>query len=459
VVAFFVAMFGLAFSAIFASRIIRLNFFHPAVWFVAFTAIDAFIPALLWSLFGYPRGPDWMPQLTRPAVASGLFYYTAYFVLFCGVLAATSGRIRAPVQAVSLSKGQLRKYSITLWLSLILAATEIVTNILEAGGVSTWLFDKLTLSGARITGEAVDANIFAILKPETLFFSMMGLLFYHRKHVRHKFAYGYAMPLIAIALALSTTFRGTVLFVIFILAFAEYTRIANHEEEANRRKALKKLRRLLALAVTGVILVMAVYGTIRNEYRNFASNQEQETSVILESNPLTVGHGLQSISHIVDEYSRSADLFYGKTYFDMLLMPIPRSIYPTKPAWYGIDDITRRMGWPQTTMTAVTMPGEAFANFSTLGLLIAIPFGALFGLLYRASKRTGIHYMLIIPALSFQMVSTTNWMSFTGFMNSLSSVLILYFMAEVLTLNTRRITLSPTLGRSSDLLPPSRAVG
>ena len=56
----------------------------------------------------------------------------------------------------------------------------------------------------------------------------------------------------------------------------------------------------------------------------------------------------------------------------MLLLLIPRAIYKSKPEWYGIDDITTGMGWPSSSQSAVTMPGETYANFGWFGLFVAV---------------------------------------------------------------------------------------
>jgi hypothetical protein len=145
---------------------------------------------------------------------------------------------------------------------------------------------------------------------------------------------------------------------------------------------------------------------------------------------ITAGHGLLGISHIVAEYGQSVPFLGGKTYFDMLLLPVPRTIYTAKPAWYGIDDITRGLGWPESTQSAVTMPGEAFANFGLFGLLMAIPMGLLFGQLEKTMRVNIIRYLLLGPTVFFQMVAVTNWMSFTGFMNAAQLLIILLFITS-----------------------------
>lgn len=140
---------------------------------------------------------------------------------------------------------------------------------------------------------------------------------------------------------------------------------------------------------------------------------------------LTAGAGLLGVSKIVAQYGTTVDYFRGKTYLDMALLPVPRAIYRSKPKWYGIDDISKRMGWPETTQSAVTMPGEAFANFGLAGLLMAIPMGAGFGLMWRLASRSKVRLILVGPTLFFQAVTVTMWMSFTGLMNAMPLIVLL----------------------------------
>jgi len=140
---------------------------------------------------------------------------------------------------------------------------------------------------------------------------------------------------------------------------------------------------------------------------------------------LSQGSGLEGVSNIIDLYGSSVDYMFGKTYLDMLLMPVPRSIYSSKPDWYGIDDITRGMGWPESTQSAVTMAGEAYANFSYFGLIIGVGYGVVLGLIVRVMFSNPI-LLTLYPTVIIQMILVTNWMGFTGFMNAfLKSLVIL----------------------------------
>ena len=157
-------------------------------------------------------------------------------------------------------------------------------------------------------------------------------------------------------------------------------------------------------------------------YRFKASSQilgvDSNYSLVKEGMKNLSGPGLFGISMIISHYPDKIGYFDGKTILDMLLLPVPRSIYTSKPSWYGIDEITRAMGLPSTTQNAVTMPGELIANFGPLGLPFMMIIGLFYGYVVKISKKSIIVYY-IYTFWIFQSISTMNWMGFTGLINSI----------------------------------------
>jgi drug/metabolite transporter (DMT)-like permease len=78
------------------------------------------------------------------------------------------------------------------------------------------------------------------------------------------------------------------------------------------------------------------------------------------------------------------------------------------------------------------MPGEAFANFGLAGLLVAIPMGAGFGLLWRMARRSEVRLLLVGPTVFFQAVAVTTWMSFTGLVNAIPAIVLLTVVGTLL---------------------------
>jgi hypothetical protein len=171
---------------------------------------------------------------------------------------------------------------------------------------------------------------------------------------------------------------------------------------------------IFAFVVVGAFLT---YGALRGAYVNEVLDRESSDKQSTIVKVLSQGSGIQGISAVMRRYGEDVDFLMGKTYIDMLLLPIPRVIYTSKPAWYGIDDITKGMGWPSSSQSAVTMPGEAYANFGWFGQLIAVLYGIAFGMFLKYINNKGGIYIVLYAAIIIPVIFVSNWMAFTGIMN------------------------------------------
>jgi hypothetical protein len=180
-----------------------------------------------------------------------------------------------------------------------------------------------------------------------------------------------------------------------------------------------------------------LYGAVRTAIENeVKGNESNEVSVIYSV--LNQGSGLQGISSVMRRYGNDLDFLMGKTYIDMMLLPIPRTIYTSKPTSYGVQDISLDMGWTGRDGTvsneaAITLPGEAYANFGWFGLSIALLYGAFFGLLLRFIHNMGGIYIVLYPTVVIPVIIMSNWMAFTGTMNRLLPSLIIFFMVLIIS--------------------------
>ncbi|AMF95569.1 oligosaccharide repeat unit polymerase [Vibrio fluvialis] len=236
----------------------------------------------------------------------------------------------------------------------------------------------------------------------------------------------FTLIFICLAVAFTTLFRGTILN--FLLGFGALTAyIINKNNIGTGKRDLKNLSRKVVLIAVGLFIVV---GASRTLYiaRNVSEINNVSFSFVNEINKNLTGSSLLGVSSIVKYYGEDSDrLFMGKTITDMLLMPVPRSIYPSKPEWYGIDDITRKMGWPETTQSATSIQGELFANFSYPGLVLMILFGCIFGIFSKWSEKNiinaSLYSFVVIPA-----TLTTFWMSTTGLINALKFLPFIYLL-------------------------------
>lgn len=405
--------------------------FHVAASFALFAIVDVFFPAIYWAIFGQVNNPEWLPLLSGDKLISGLAFYSIFFFIFIFFVIGVS--LKSPKYSL-VNQWLTRSIEIRLLNSLviilILTLIKMGAEIIGFGGIEPWFLTRVIFAAAEnVDGTTVAReSFFATLPLREVFQALVGLGFYLRQQTKQTRLFTYLFPALALLLAMATFLRGTVLTCVITLIFAEFLR-----RKAERRLSTPaRIRGLgpVAMVVLAGFLSIYLYGAVRDSFRGMVGGNLDTEVVLAVPTFITAGHGLLGVSHIVAEYGQSVPFLGGKTYFDMLLLPVPRTIYTAKPAWYGIDDITRGLGWPESTQSAVTMPGEAFANFGLLGLLMAIPMGLLFGQLEKSMRVNKMRHLLLGPTVFFQMAAVTNWMSFTGFMNAVQHLIILLFITS-----------------------------
>jgi hypothetical protein len=422
------ALIGITFSIIFIFSIFRRDQFHPAIFFVILAIVDVFFPAIYWTLFGQVNNPEWLPLLTADQLYPSVAYYLPFLFIFISCFICID-RCKAPQKnRETLPVDTQARIAYAVWFFLALTLTKIGLEIGNYGGLEPWMWSRVMSEGLSNSNAAQD-GWFSIVPARELFQAVMGLAFYYRKQVNNKWLFTVFFPTVAIILAMLTFLRGAVLGCAITLLFSEVIRQQSLRRHTASAIRFGKKSIFLVGIIVATVSSMYVYGTIRDSFRGSLDGREDNSVEFVVPTLLTAGHGLLGLSHIVANYGQSVNFLWGKTYIDMFLLPIPRSIYTTKPAWYGIDDITRGMGWPESTQSAVTIPGEAYANFGLLGLFVAVPLGIAFGFLRRAVISNQIRFLLMTPVISFQVVSVANWMSLTGIMNSVSTLGLLFVLA------------------------------
>lgn len=418
----------------------KSNPFHPVIFLLLLAAVDVLFPAIYWSHYGQVDNPPWLNPLSADTIQAALCYYTIFLVLLTVSFLAVQ-KDSSPRFDPAESQRAPNRLRTAAWALFTLTLVKMVLEIFAFGGVDAWLLSRIvfasTADAEMLTGPG---SILAALPLRDAFQAVVGVGFFYRKRLGSKL-FGFFFPAAALGLAALTFLRGSMLAWAITLIFAEVMR-RRCEYRAHRKWSGRQIRFAL-VAAAAVVLSIYVYGSFRDSLRGAASGGDEAAPELAIPSFLTVGHGLLGVSHIVAEYGQSVGFLWGKTYFDMLLLPVPRAIYPSKPQWYGIDDITRGMGWPETTQSAVTMPGEAFANFGYVGLLMALPLGLLLGLLQRVAVAHQMRFLMLGPTIFFQIVSVANWMSFTGIMNALPLVVILLFLSAWIRNGTPNVRLHP----------------
>lgn len=412
----------------------RINYFNPIIFLLIFSIADVYFPAIYWSLYGQVNNPDWLNLLDLNSVQYAIAFYAIFYaILFCTYISIDKSGRPKTTENIQTSE-VLSKLSIIIWVLFILSFAQVGFAIMKYGGIEPWIESKVILVFGRQSlaedGFATELRMLEVLPLRDIFQSMVGLGFFYRKKFKSKRLFEFVFPALAIFLALATFLRGSVLACVLTLIFAEIMRRQSESHDTRTIFLSTKGLRFILVILIATLSSLFLYGAVRDSYRSDVFDAGSDAKSLTIPTFFAAGYGLLGLSHITLNYGRTVDYLYGKTYFDMIMLPVPRFIYTSKPDWYGIDDITRGMGWPESTQSAVTMPGEAFANFGLLGLIMAFPLGCAFGWLHKMARRNFIRYVLLGPSIFFQLTSVANWMSFTGIMNSAQIIFILFILSN-----------------------------
>lgn len=404
-------------------------FFDIVILLLLFSLIDFYIPILIWSIYGIPEYGGY--NVSENDLLKSLVYFTVFYLIMIIPLLFTRSN------SINFFKINYNHKRI-LNLGFFFCALSILTfyiSVLKSGGFQQWF---LNISFSRFDGGVSGNKYDSFLDqfPSRVCFNILVIVAFSERNQVNGFyrkCFKYFFPFVSIILALLTFFRGSIVMLLVGLVFAEFIRL---KKLTDFKKNIKTFLKNIYIYSFILFLTFYFYGIIRSNI--ISENLDGVVEIDTKKESFFVGHGAQSVANIIHYYSNTKDYLFGKTYFDMMLLPIPRTIYGTKPVWYGIDDITRKMGWPETSQSAVTIPGEAFANFGYFGILIALFWSAIFFILFFfINKIKGLFWLM--PGVYFYIISIANWMAFTGLINQvflmISSVIILLIIRKKQCIN------------------------
>tara|TARA_B100001057_G_C22871553_1_gene959217 strand:- start:2975 stop:4330 length:1356 start_codon:yes stop_codon:yes gene_type:complete len=415
-------------------------FFHVVPFLIILSMIDVFFPAVLWLSYGNVDIPPWLNPFTSKEIISGVLYYTIFYIIMIFMIILTSkNKITSLILSYDNTFVKLkRRLNFYILVTGFIFCAGLYIEIKSYGGLNQWIFYNFTVRFNPTAKEKDALDIFFQFIPwRSLFNALCFLAFFFRYKFNRPKLYGFIIPLFGALFALTTSFRGSIFAFFLGLLFMENLRIFIHNnlnEYHLYGKGKESIFKIKYLIISGLIVSsFFVYGTLRSAYVNFELKQNK-TEISAVYKMLNQGSGLQGVSGIIRSYKKDVELLKGKTFIDMLLLPIPRSIYTSKPEWYGVADVTRGMGWPESTQPAVTMPGESYANFGNLGLLIAVLYGLFFGFILKFFKKKGGIYIVLYPTVLIPLIFTSNWMSFTGVMNMFFPAIFTIFLIYIINI-------------------------
>jgi hypothetical protein len=422
------------------------EFLTPWMLFLVLSLIDVFAPAILYLSFDFSEHTYWAPYIpyfnSEEFLTSLIvfFFAMAFFALgyFC-VSGLAKNRISGALSNRSrMEYWQLRIrriYAVMLFSGAFYIAS-IIVSVYTSGSLSLYLAEKYQrIYGAKVMYDSALKALLFLFAPSMLMLLLMlvGVLFYYREKCNRKILWGFVFPFMGWLFTLTTFFRGSQLIFFLMLVIIETFRLKEKKRVHGcvDRSAIHEakpdlIKKVLIISLLAGILFSG-YGAIRNYFSAAEHDIDLNPleSILLEAKRFMHGEGLIGLTWILQSFPEQSKHLGGKTFIDMLLLPVPRLIYPSKPEWYGIADITRSMGGPESTQDAVTMPGELYANFGYLGIPLMSVFGVLFGLFHR--YRYDARFRFIYAALMPPVMLTTFWMSFTGFVNGILSMPFMLF--------------------------------
>ena len=415
-------------SLVFFSWMKQYELLTPLSLYLGILVIDVFIPLLVLLTIGFPDFPFRAPYITvlenEDYVFTALVHLIAALLTLLGYFCTTAAFKKTDFS--DLYAINFKRAGWVLGISAFLYLGYILIDIFSYESWAYYAHSKaLRQYGLLITDSNVLRAFLLKLLPLTFACSILlsGLFFHNR--IKSPFLFGMVIPFFGWLLALSTGFRGSQLnFFMMILILYNF-------EILSMNKSFRQLQSKLII-ILSILLITASSFTLLGALRNFAqarsANPELMTTrkqaLIMEARRLIRGEGLTGLAWILKKIPRDTGYLKGKTFKDILLMPVPRAVYLTKPEWYGIADITRSMGGPKSTQDAVTIPGELYANFGFTGIPLIILWGVFLGFYYNFRNYPRFKYIYAFSIT--QMMTTTNWMSFTGFCHAVMPLPVIY---------------------------------
>lgn len=122
------------------------------------------------------------------------------------------------------------------------------------------------------------------------------------------------------------------------------------------------------------ILMILVWGVVRG-YRpgNIDMRASVSADAVQTTAMLALYEPFDAFARIVDMYPRTLPYLYGESIYETLTIPIPRSLWPGKPADFGLRLDHQLYGYDQSASNAVpTLPGELYLNFGWAGVLVGM---------------------------------------------------------------------------------------
>ena len=387
--------------------------------------LDLFFPAILGSFSGKYFALPYVAPLNDSEVLTAVIIADLSFIL----LLFGYNRFRPTLRKENAYIESSIDFIKVKWVFLISVGIYFLDLYYSYKSFGSWMeFYTFKLTRAYAVGvEAKSgfARIISILAETTyvIILMMFGIMITHKEHYSKR-DFGMYITLIIVVCLLSLS-RGTIIgLFISIVACLEFKSYSVGGLSDKTKKMLYKY------SVIGVCCFL-LFGGMRNALQQ-SHFQDEKTGVFesaIEAANNTFGNSLIALTRTVRYVESGKPLFEGQSYGEMFLSFVPRSIMPNKPSLYGVQNLTMANGSPESTMDAITIPGELLMNFGYIGIIFMLLWGIAFRVVDNLRYKVRLRYFL--SAAIFTISTTSCWMSFTGFFSQLKYLIIYYIVLKI----------------------------
>ncbi len=414
-----IIQFIVSFIAIVALGLLVLKRFQKGEYisyltlFALFAIVDVFIPGVIGALSGQYLIFHYFESASETEWLLATIIYTFAILLFALGWKISNKKVVFGKQYKGAYTISERMLSCAFWLPVIIRIANLYIEYRACGSFAAFYEYKITrayLVTIEYNSLFEKAIQFASEFTPNIMFIALSIGFVNAKKLKHKFFWSIIAPLVSLVMCVLSLYRGT--FLTFGCALIVSLQFRTDLMSTFREK-IRTHKRIFRYGIL-IAIVFFVYGA----YRTQLNAERWDVSInfvesLIKTLTNTFGTSLSALTRCITYLSSGGEVFAGRSIYEMFYFFIPRSIWPGKPTHYGIVSLTTAMGSPTTTMDAVTIPGELLMNFGLLGILFIPIIGFIFKRL--EMLKHSVRYKYLYAATISTMVTTSMWMSFTGF--------------------------------------------
>jgi oligosaccharide repeat unit polymerase len=274
-----------------------------------------------------------------------------------------------------------KKAALISFLSFVIGVAIWLYLVIKAGGI-VYILENLN----RVYLEFFSTNMYLISIINSFYFVNISLHF----GIVIKRKKGYSLLILNCLLVLSLLLvqgsRGSIIAVFFFMLIAIHLYI-------------KRLK-ILHVAVIFCCIVLFMIGWLYQ--RDVLDPSIVSPSDLVYNALISVNDEMTLMLNFVMNMPDMLGYKYGSSFLQLFLMPVPRAIWPEKPAVFQVE--TTHIFLPQYSALQFNWPpsivGELYANFHIIGIVLGmLVFGYLSGRLQIYALRSNSYYRILLYSI------------------------------------------------------------